>query len=200
LAGCGKDACLMADTGNPWFIPFAEPSDLVRDWPALSSAVGTAVAAGLTAAGNAGIGSNVVQAVKLDHFTVTSTTPTIPTGLSVSITPTSDTSKVLVIAHIVYGYATAGQVPFINLLRDSTAIFVGTGGSSVNATYTPWNIASASEAVSVTLTYLDSPATTSAVVYAPGVASNTGAIYVNRSGNTDQGGSSSSIIAIEVAV
>jgi hypothetical protein len=41
----------MADTGNPWFIPFAEPSDLVRDWPALSSAVGTAVAAGLSAAG-----------------------------------------------------------------------------------------------------------------------------------------------------
>jgi hypothetical protein len=42
----------MADTGNPWFIPFAEPSDLVRDWPALSSAVGTAVAAGLTATKN----------------------------------------------------------------------------------------------------------------------------------------------------
>jgi hypothetical protein len=59
----------MADTGNPWFIPFAEPSDLVRDWPALSSAVGTAVAAGLSAAGNAGIGSNVVQTVKTDTFT-----------------------------------------------------------------------------------------------------------------------------------
>jgi hypothetical protein len=41
----------MADTGNPWFIPFAEPSDLVRDWPALSSAVATAVADGLSSAG-----------------------------------------------------------------------------------------------------------------------------------------------------
>jgi hypothetical protein len=40
----------MADTGAPWNIPFAEPSDLVRDWPALSESVGTAVAAGLSAA------------------------------------------------------------------------------------------------------------------------------------------------------
>jgi hypothetical protein len=41
----------MADTGAPWNIPFAEPSDLVRDWPALSEDVADAVAAGLTAAG-----------------------------------------------------------------------------------------------------------------------------------------------------
>ena len=41
----------MADTGAPHFIPFAEPTDLVRDWPALSEDVADAVADGLSAAG-----------------------------------------------------------------------------------------------------------------------------------------------------
>jgi hypothetical protein len=41
----------MADTGAPWNIPYAEPADLVRDWPALSEDVADAVAAGLSAAG-----------------------------------------------------------------------------------------------------------------------------------------------------
>jgi hypothetical protein len=93
----------MADTGNPWFIPFAEPSDLVRDWPALSSAVGTAVAAGLSAAANAGIGSNVVQAVKTNTFTSTSATFVTVTGLSVTITPSSETSKILLLGQVTYG-------------------------------------------------------------------------------------------------
>jgi hypothetical protein len=39
----------MADTGAPWEIPYAEPGDLVRDWPALSEDVADAVADGLTA-------------------------------------------------------------------------------------------------------------------------------------------------------
>ena len=41
----------MADTGAPHFIPFAEPTSLVRDWPALSEDVAEAVADGLDAAG-----------------------------------------------------------------------------------------------------------------------------------------------------
>jgi hypothetical protein len=41
----------MADTGAPWNIPYAEPAELVRDWPALSEDVAEAVAAGLSAAG-----------------------------------------------------------------------------------------------------------------------------------------------------
>ena len=41
----------MADTGAPWNIPFAEPTDLVRDWPELSEDVANAVAAGLDGAG-----------------------------------------------------------------------------------------------------------------------------------------------------
>jgi hypothetical protein len=49
MAGCRKGS-LMADTGAPWFIPYAEPSDLVRDWPALSEDVAEKVADALTGA------------------------------------------------------------------------------------------------------------------------------------------------------
>jgi hypothetical protein len=40
----------MPDTGAPWNIPYAAPSDLVRDWPALSEDVAEAVADGLESA------------------------------------------------------------------------------------------------------------------------------------------------------
>jgi hypothetical protein len=58
----------MPDTGAPWNIPYVESTDLVSDWPADSLALANAIAAGLDDAGNAGIGSNVVQAVKTDTF------------------------------------------------------------------------------------------------------------------------------------
>jgi hypothetical protein len=91
----------MADTGSPWFIPFAEPSDLVRDWPALSSAVGTAVAAGLTSS----VDSRVVKqvAVGTDATNRTTTSASFVDGdISVSITPTSASSKILLIWSVAF--------------------------------------------------------------------------------------------------
>lgn len=41
----------MPDTGAPWNIPYIEPSDLVRDYPAANEDMADAIAAGLTAAG-----------------------------------------------------------------------------------------------------------------------------------------------------
>ena len=87
----------MADTGAPWNIPFVEPTDLVRDYPAADEAQALAVAAGLTAAGNAGIGSNVVQTVVSTTFVTSSTAAVDVTGLSATITPSSDTSRILVL-------------------------------------------------------------------------------------------------------
>jgi hypothetical protein len=84
----------MADTGNPWFIPFAEPSDLVRDWPALSSAVGTAVAAGLSAAG----GLVQVQYASSSTGVTTTSTSFVTTGLAVTITPSDETHDILIFA------------------------------------------------------------------------------------------------------
>lgn len=41
----------MADTGAPWNIPYIEPSDIVRDYPAADEAQALAIAAALSGAG-----------------------------------------------------------------------------------------------------------------------------------------------------
>ena len=149
----------MADTGAPHFIPFVEPTDLVREYPAADEAQAFAVAAGLTAAGNAGIGSNVVQTVKTDRFTTSSQTFVEVTGTSTSITPTSATSKVLVIVQGVAG-AEAGADVQLQLRRASTDIYIGTGGGFVNVS---GDVDTTQEHFS--LVFLDSPETASSVSY-----------------------------------
>jgi hypothetical protein len=201
----------MADTGNPWFIPFAEPSDLVRDWPALSSAVGTAVAAGLSAANNAGIGSNVVQTVKTNVFTASVAQGADSgdvTGLTVAITPSSATSKVLVLAQINLG-ASLVNVIDAALFRDGAlTAFVGDAdGSRRQVSGGALTSTSNRAAVTMSLVYLDSPATDIAVTYSLRLShtdSSTTTLIVNRGGEDSNASrnsrSASSITAIEVKV
>jgi hypothetical protein len=108
----------MADTGNPWFIPFAEPSDLVRDWPALSSAVGTAVAAGLTAAN-----ISVSQVTATTNFTTTSTSLVNVTGATFTITPKAATNRFLMMFAANYTNGNGGNKCFWRFRRDSTDLF-----------------------------------------------------------------------------
>jgi hypothetical protein len=197
----------MADTGNPWFIPFAEPSDLVRDWPALSSAVGTAVAAGLSAAGPAGIGSNVVQTVKTDTFSTNSTSYTTVTGLSATITPTSATSKVLIVAQLSVGMSNSGGFGHWRLAGGNTSAYEGGAASGrvqgVFGGVINTNLSLA--AMGLSIVYLDSPDTTSPTAYTVEARqAQSGSAFLNRSEN-DGGGDAgsrgaSSITVIEVAV
>jgi hypothetical protein len=197
----------MADTGAPWNIPFAEPSDLVRDWPALSSAVGTAVAAGLTQA-NIAIGPNVVQTVKTNTFTTTSATFTDVDGLTATITPSSETSKILVIAYIpAMGTEGSNQGFHVRLSGGNATNFVGNAsgsrvrtafGSASFITNIQFNL------YPVTLSFLDAPATTSATTYSVQVRRGAGGtVFVNRTeSNLDSAVSpaaASSITVIEVA-
>jgi hypothetical protein len=198
----------MADTGNPWFIPFAEPSDLVRDWPALSSAVGTAVAAGLTAAGNAGIGSNVVQTVKTNTFSTSSTSFVTITGMTATITPSSSTSKILVIAEIVASAPAAGDSgAAFRLAGGNAAAYVGAASGSLRRAYAnvrmETNYGFMIQAVPMVAVYLDSPATTDATTYSVEMAVNTNTAHVNRASSetatTASGRTASSLTLIEVA-
>ena len=83
----------MADTGAPWNIPFVEPTDLVRDYPAADEAQALAVAAGLSAAGQ------VRQIVRATDGTnrLTSSSSFVDAQISVTITPTSANSNLLII-------------------------------------------------------------------------------------------------------
>ena len=126
--------------------------------------------------------AQVVSTSKTDTFTSASTSFTDITGLSVSITPTAATSKVLVIAQVSGSMDTGVASLFFRMMRDSTAINIGdTAGSRQRATFGFSNTIQ-SESVSGTASFLDSPATTSATTYKmQGMNSSAGTFYINRS-------------------
>ena len=202
----------MPDTGAPWNIPYVENADLVRDWPADSLLVANAVAAGLSAATNPGIGSNVVSVTKTDTFSqgsVAGGASVAVTGLSVTITPTSATSKVLVLVSLngsnsdsnVYG--STG----ISVMRGATQLAPADVGNRPG--HTSGNLQSSTFGTSighVSAALVDSPATTSATTYSVEVVNMSSAsatVHVNRSASDADSVNSlrtySSITVIEVA-
>jgi hypothetical protein len=192
----------MADTGAPWLIPYAEPADLVRDWPALSEDVAEAVADGLTAVLAGGIGTNVVQTVKTDTFTTTSTSFVDITNLEVTITPTTATSKVLLIASLAVG--SRSQKAFVRFTGGNTSGYIGDSSGTLIRTTGESNAGNGA-AQSVNLVYLDSPGTASAVTYKVqirgGAGSNNDALINRQLDETTSNPArlASSLTAIEVA-
>jgi hypothetical protein len=198
----------MPDTGLPWEIPYAAPADLVRDWPALSEDVADAVAAGLSAAGPAGIGSNVVQTVKTDTFTTTSATYTTVTGLSATITPTSNTAKVLIIVQVTHAMGAAGVgYGHFRVAGGNATTYVGdASGSRISGVFGGGSESTDTlSALSETIVYVDSPASASPTTYQLEVrTASTGSVHINRSQNDGSNAfnnrGASSITLIEVAV
>jgi hypothetical protein len=126
--------------------------------------------------------AQVVSTSKTDTFTSASTSFTDITGLSVSITPTSATSKILVIAQVSGSMDTSVASVFFRMMRDSTAINVGDAASTrTRATFGFSNTIQA-ESVVGNASFLDSPATTSATTYKmQGMNTAAGTFYINRS-------------------
>ena len=132
-----------------------------------------------------GLGTNVVQTVKTDTFTSSSTTFTALTGMSVSITPTSATSKILVIANVkgASQHAVSGSCLHYRLMRDSTPIYIGDAdGSATRASGQLTTRLTGAEGIqfSDTAVMLDGPSTTSAVTYSVEVRTRAGTLYINR--------------------
>jgi len=131
---------------------------------------------------------SVLQVVQATHSSQVSTSSTSWTnmGLSASITPTTSSSKVLVILNYV-GAVTSDNHLYIQILRDSTSIL--SNGSARFAQ---------SAGVSgggLTLNKLDSPSTTSAVTYS-------GQFHTRDSGENvivQYGNTPSTITLLEVA-
>jgi hypothetical protein len=151
----------------------------------------------------------VVQATKTDTFSTTSTTMTDVTGLSVSITPSSASNKILVFMNLSVGGPNAGDSNHVGsqIVRGSTAIFNGdTRGTRMPATSIV-NTGQPGQMFHPNAVYLDSPATTSATTYKIQIkttnASYTGCI--NRSGRDANdaigydGTAASSITLMEIA-
>jgi hypothetical protein len=123
---------------------------------------------GLKWATPAGGGGKVLQVVQGSYSTSTSvaTTTYTDTGLSLSITPTSATSKILIIVtqYELISRDSTDQGHGLRILRGGTEVF--TTGATNGAGYI-FNAGSTSieQGIRVPLTYLDSPATTSATTY-----------------------------------
>jgi len=199
----------MPDTGAPWNIPYVASTDLVSDWPADSLALANAIDAGLDAADNAGIGSNVVSVTKTDTFTTSASSYTSVTGLSASITPTSASSKVLVLYRVMASAedGQANERSFVTVFRGATNLVDAASPSNRTPALTSVEMKGITGGTRIAFTYggvfLDSPATTSSTTYEVQVFTDGNGIHINRSRNdTDDAEhirGTSEIVLIEVA-
>ena len=115
----------------------------------------------------------VVQTLKTDSFTTTSTSPVDITGFSVSITPSSTSSKILIMTHVPFARDGTGSDAFVRLMRDSTVIGNGNSGYFGQAAG-QYGL----DPVTGSRVFLDSPATTSSVIYKVQAWTANGTIFV----------------------
>jgi hypothetical protein len=111
------------------------------------------------------------------------------TGLTVAITPTSASNKVLVLANLVCTNNNGGQGLSAILTGGNCASYVGdAAGSRQRSASATSNGTSSYTAQNMVFNYLDSPATTSATTYGISInylanSAGTNVLYVNRSGD-----------------
>lgn len=152
------------------------------------------------------LGAKVAQVLavqKNDSFTTTSSSYVDLTGLTLTITPTSATSTILI------GYAVQGtgiaatNMGMIQIVRGSTA--VGNAAAAGNRTVSNSVISELAVAEIGTQAnfYMDSPATTSATTYKLQIKQSvSGTVFVNRTNadadSTAYGRGTSSLILMEI--
>jgi hypothetical protein len=130
----------------------------------------------------------IVNAVKTDTWSVAgAATFADVTGLSVSITPISSTSKILLFVNLSVGTAFGAASIVYRFVRNSTTICVGdAAGVRPQATggFYSGDTSGAAAMASISSMFLDSPATTSATTYKiQGASSTATTVYVNRTVN-----------------
>ena len=148
----------------------------------------------------------VVSTTKTDTFTSSSTTFTTVTGLTASITPSSTSSKILVMAQIASSGASNTVSAHFKVTRGGTDVYRGdAAGDRTRAVYGGFQTANSEGMVfAYPITFLDSPSSTSALTYQVETRIGTsGSIAVNRSlqdtDNADRVRGASSITVMEVA-
>jgi len=119
----------------------------------------------------------VLQVVQMKSATSTSTTSSsfVDTSLTLAITPSSSTSKVLIVSSFTGGNNTSEQGASFTIERGSTNLGNGTNGFSNNN-----DNCDGYHHNNVCLTFLDSPNTTSATTYTIQMRSrNSGSCVIN---------------------
>jgi len=175
----------------------------------INNAAGTS-ALTIDSSGNVNIPGHVLQvesATKTDVFTTTSTSNTPITGLSVTLTPASTSSKVLVTFNINAGCSNNASA--VRIFKNGSVI---TGAIGDNITTNEWTVNvynggdDSNSTPNWSMSFLDSPSTTSATTYALYVAQVQGGGTFVLNDQTSQvrgtpfsGTSASTITAMEIA-
>jgi len=155
-----------------------------------------------------GRAGNVLQ-VKQSTYTgvfSTSSSTFVDTGLSVSITPSSTSSKILVTVSL-GSFANSGRYKraMMNIVRGSTNVLVGNDrtGTECTAVVSPRSVDDNYAQIPLAFTFLDSPNTTSATTYKAQASrgSDTGTVYLNGNAGADSnsGNAASTIVVMEIA-
>jgi hypothetical protein len=145
----------------------------------------------------------VVSTTKTDAFSASVTLGnfTAITGLSASITPSSSSSKILVVVQATIG--SSSQVAALRLRRDGTDIFQSDASADIESTTGRFGTDGTSNQVQVTLVFQDSPASTSSLTYDCSISADTSAtVYLNRAhitGNSYNFRGASTITVMEVS-
>jgi len=176
----------------------------------LPDQTGTLLTSATTTGFPAGSVLQVVQTVLTS--TVSTSAASIGTfvavsGFTVSITPTSSSSKILVLLDANMSTSSTGdQGVMYQLTRGGSAIYIGdSGGNRSRVTGVAPNLDFEFSMPKVSCVYLDSPATTSSTTYGLGVCSTSASrtIYLNRNNNDSDnnyvGRGASSITVMEIA-
>jgi hypothetical protein len=138
----------------------------------------------------------VISTTKTDTFSTTATSFTDVTGLSVSITPTSSTSKVLIFCTIPCSHG-AQAIARFNIVRGSTNICQPASSQNLSSSKTAYYY-NGDLGAAADIHYLDSPATTSATTYKIQCCTNGSTMFVGQRNSGDMA-MPSTITVMEIA-
>ena len=155
-----------------------------------------------------GVGGKVLQVVsvtKTDTFTTSSSSFTDITGLTANITPASTSNKVYVQVSIQGSQDVNANRVSVKLLRGSTAIAVGASAGSRSQASSGLSSPHGDIIASSSVTFLDSPSSSSQQTYKMQTASTAGSgnAFINRTENDENGSGmpryASTITLMEIA-
>jgi hypothetical protein len=128
----------------------------------------------VTISGSGQLPTQIVQIVKTDVFTTSSTSFVDITGLSATITPRSASNRILVIISAYAGPNGSNFTCFGKLVRGATDIAIGDArGSATRASFSS-SYPTGNNSAFWGLNFLDSPATTSPITYKVQAAAESG--------------------------
>ena len=181
----GSDASPAITVGATGTTTFAENATLSGTANNLGTSTAGTFTSGVTFP--AGHVLQVLSTTKTDTFSHATTTVTTITGLTVAITPSSTSNKILIMGGVNFGKVNANSGYPLKLFKDSTEIGIGGAAGTRPLGMADLNM----PAYSATfmehryVSFLDSPNTTSAITYSFRIVSRDSTAITINSPSTD---------------